>query len=236
MTIIQLEYIIAVDTHKSFAEAAQSCYVSQPALSMQIKKIEEELGILIFDRSKKPVLTTDIGKAIINQSREIIRQVQGIQEIVDNQKGEVGGELRVGIIPTLSPYLLPLFITKFMKKYPSVKLVIEELLTNQIVTKLNNDLLDVGILVSPLNENSILEIPLFYEPFMVYASKTHPFSKRTKNALCHLVRNLEITNIYQRQIMILLIVAWLVLALVNIVASLPLSIVEMIVTDQNCFS
>ncbi len=180
MTIIQLEYIIAVDTHKSFAEAAQSCYVSQPALSMQIKKIEEELGILIFDRSKKPVLTTDIGKAIINQSREIIRQVQGIQEIVDNQKGEIGGELRVGIIPTLSPYLLPLFITKFMKKYPSVKLVIEELLTNQIVTKLNNDLLDVGILVSPLNENSILEIPLFYEPFMVYTSKTHPFSKRTK--------------------------------------------------------
>jgi len=180
MTIIQLEYIIAVDTHKNFAEAAQSCFVSQPALSMQIKKIEEELGVLIFDRSKKPVLTTDIGKLIIQQARETIRQVHRINEIIDNQKGEIGGELRVGIIPTLSPYLLPLFITKFMKKYPSVKLVIEELLTDVIVEKLNNDLLDVGILVSPLNEKSLIEIPLFYEPFMVYASKTHPFAKQTK--------------------------------------------------------
>ena len=180
MTIIQLEYILAVHTHKNFAEAAQSCFVSQPALSMQIKKIEEELGILVFDRSKKPVLTTDIGKLIIQQAREAVRQVNRIHEIIDNQKGEVGGELRVGIIPTLSPYLLPLFITKFMKKYPSVNLVIEELLTDAIVQKLNNDLLDVGILVSPLNEKSLIEIPLFYEPFMVYASKTHPFAKRTK--------------------------------------------------------
>jgi LysR family hydrogen peroxide-inducible transcriptional activator len=180
MTIIQLEYIIAVDTHKNFAEAAQSCYVSQPALSMQIKKFEEQLGILVFDRSKKPVLTTDIGKLIIQQAREAVRQVHRINEIVDNQKGEIGGELRIGIIPTLSPYLLPLFITKFMKKYPSVKLVIEELLTSEIIKKLNNDLLDVGILVSPLKENSLIEIPLFYEPFMVYASKTHPFAKRTK--------------------------------------------------------
>ncbi len=180
MTIIQLEYIIAVDTHKNFAEAAQSCFVSQPALSMQIKKIEEQLGILIFDRSKKPVLTTDIGRLIIQQAREAIRQVYRINEIIDNQKGEIGGELRIGIIPTLSPYLLPLFITKFMKKYPSVKLVIEELLTDVIVQKLNNDLLDVGILVSPLNEKSLIEIPLFYEPFVVYASKTHPFAKRTK--------------------------------------------------------
>ena len=180
MTIIQLEYIIAVDTHKNFAEAAQSCFVSQPALSMQIKKIEEELGILIFDRSKKPVLTTDIGKQIIQQARESIRQVHRINEIVENQKGEISGELRIGIIPTLSPYLLPLFITRFMKKYPSVKLVVEELLTSVIIKKLNNDLLDVGILVSPLKETSIIEIPLFYEPFMVYASKTHPFAKRTK--------------------------------------------------------
>lgn len=150
MTIIQLEYIIAVDTHKNFAEAAQSCFVSQPALSMQIKKIEEELGVLVFDRSKKPVLTTDIGKLIIQQAREAVRQVHRINEIIDNQKGEIGGELRVGIIPTLSPYLLPLFITKFMKKYPSVRLVIEELLTDVIIEKLNNDLLDVGVLVSPL--------------------------------------------------------------------------------------
>jgi LysR family transcriptional regulator, hydrogen peroxide-inducible genes activator len=180
MTIIQLEYLIAVDTYKNFAEAAQSCYVSQPALSMQIKKVEDELGVLVFDRSKKPVLTTEIGKLILQEAREMIRQSRRIEEIVKNQKGEIGGELRIGIIPTLSPYLLPLFITKFMKKYPSVKLVIEELLTDDIVGKLNHDLLDVGILISPLNESTIIEIPLFYEPFMVYTSKNHPFSKRTK--------------------------------------------------------
>lgn len=180
MTIIQLEYVIAVDTHKSFAEAASKCFVSQPALSMQIKKIEEELGILIFDRSKKPVLTTEIGAQIIAQAREIIRQTRKINEIVDNQKDEIGGELRIGIIPTLSPYLLPLFVTKFMKKYPDVKLIIEELLSNDIVYKLNNDLIDLGVLVTPLEKKSILEIPLFYEGFMIYTSKTHPFAKRTR--------------------------------------------------------
>ncbi len=180
MTIIQLEYIIAVDTYKSFAEAASKCYVSQPALSMQIKKIEEELEVLIFDRSKKPVLTTDIGHLLIGQARETIRQFRKITEIVENQKDEISGELRVGIIPTLSPYLLPLFITKFMRKYPSVNLVIEELLSKDILFKLNNDLIDLGILVTPINQNTILEIPLFYESFMIYTSKTHPFAKRTK--------------------------------------------------------
>ncbi|MGB0863036.1 MAG: LysR substrate-binding domain-containing protein [Saprospiraceae bacterium] len=180
MTIIQLEYIIAVDTYKSFAEAAGKCFVSQPALSMQIKKIEEELGILIFDRSKKPVLTTDIGAQIIAQAREAVRQSYKIKEIVENERDEMGGELRVGIIPTLSPYLLPLFITKFLKKYPNVKLVIEELLSSDIIYKLNNDLIDLGILVTPINKKSLVEIPLFYESFMLYASKTHSFANRTK--------------------------------------------------------
>ena len=138
MTIIQLEYVIAVDTYKSFAEAAGKCFVSQPALSMQIKKIEEELGVLIFDRSKKPVLTTDIGAKIIAQAREAVRQSYKIKEIVENERDEMGGELRIGIIPTLSPYLLPLFVTKFLKKYPSVNLVIEELLSSDIIYKLNN--------------------------------------------------------------------------------------------------
>lgn len=180
MTIVQLEYILAVDTYKNFAEAAGSCFVSQPALSMQIKKIEEELGVLIFDRSKKPVLTTDVGLLIIEQARAALREVQKINEIVENQKDEVGGELRVGIIPTLSPYLLPLFVTKFLKKYPSVHLVIEELLSDDIIKQLNNDTIDLGILVTPIGKNTIREIPLFYERFMLYTSQTHPFAKRTK--------------------------------------------------------
>lgn len=180
MTITQLEYLVAVDTYKSFAKAAGHCFVTQPTLSMQIKKVEEELNVLVFDRSKKPVLTTEIGQQIIAQARVTIQEAKRITEIVQNQKDDVKGELRIGIIPTLSPYLLPLFVTKFIEKYPEVSLVIEELLSHEIVYKMNNDLLDVGVLVTPLNEKSIIEIPLFYESFVVYMSTKHPLSTKNK--------------------------------------------------------
>ncbi len=179
MTITQLEYVIAVDTYKNFAVAARNCFVTQPTLSMQIKKIEEELGVLLFDRSKKPVLTTDIGHQIIDQARITVQEAYRIKEIIQTQKDEIRGELRIGIIPTLSPYLLPLFITKFMQKYPEVNLVVEELLSDGIIEKLNNDILDVGVLVTPIKTPSILEIPLFYESFSVYMSTTHPLSKKS---------------------------------------------------------
>ncbi len=178
MTITQLEYIIAVDTFKNFAEAARNCFVIQPTLSMQIKKIEEELDVLIFDRSKKPVLTTDIGLQIINQARITVQEAYRIKEVIQTQKDEIKGELKIGIIPTLSPYLLPLFITKFMQKYPEVNLVVEELLSDAIIDKLNNDILDVGILVTPIKKPSIVEIPLFYETFSIYMSTTHPLSDK----------------------------------------------------------
>ncbi len=178
MTIVQLEYLLAVDTHKSFARAAESCFVTQPTLSMQIKKVEKELNVLIFDRSKKPVLTTDIGRQIIDQARIALQETSRIKELIQHQKNEIKGELRIGIIPTLSPYLLPLFITKFMQQYPDVNLVIEEALSHTIIHKLNNDLIDVGILVTPLNNRSIIEIPLFYEIFKVYFSTSHPLNKK----------------------------------------------------------
>ena len=180
MTITQLEYIIAVDTHKSFAEAARHCFVTQPTLSMQIKKIEEELNVLIFDRSKKPVLTTDIGRMIIDQARITVQEASRIKEVIQNQKDEIKGTLKVGIIPTLSPYLLPLFITNFIQDYPEVNLVVEELLSSQIIEKLSSDMLDVGILVTPLNLKSIIEMPLFYEKFVVYMSSNHPLSEKTR--------------------------------------------------------
>ena len=180
MTLTQLEYLIAVDTFKNFAEAARHCFVTQPTLSMQIKKIEDELDVLIFDRSKKPVLTTDIGLQIINQARITVQEAHRIKEVIQTQKDEIKGELKIGIIPTLSPYLLPLFITKFMQKYPEVNLVVEELLSDSIIDKLNNDILDVGILVTPVKIPSIIEIPLFYETFSVYMSTTHPLSDKNK--------------------------------------------------------
>ncbi len=189
MTITQLQYIVAVDTYKSFAKAAGHCYVSQPALSMQIKKIEEELDVLIFDRSRKPVLTTDIGARIVEHARVIMKEIQRMPEIVKEQKDEISGTLRIGIIPTLSPYLLPLFVTDFMAKYADITLIFEELLSDEVVEKLNNDQLDVGILATPLQKKSIIEMPLFYEGFIFYGSPDSALLKQNQIALSDLNTN-----------------------------------------------
>jgi LysR family hydrogen peroxide-inducible transcriptional activator len=178
MTLTQLHYVIAVDNHRSFAKAARSCHVTQPTLSMQIKKLEESMGVLIFDRSKKPILTTDIGRRIVDQARKVMRETSKIEELIQDEQDTVKGELRIGIIPTLGPYLLPLFLPSFMEKYPEVQLNIQELLSEEIVQKLKLDQLDIGILVTPLNVDGFMELPLFYETFVVYMSTSHPLSDK----------------------------------------------------------
>ena len=115
MTLIQFEYIVAVDNFRHFGKAAESCFVTQPTLSMQIQKLEEQLSVSIFDRAKQPVAPTEIGKRIIAQAREALKEAKKIQEIVNDEKDELSGDLSVGIIPTLSPYLLPLFIHNFIE-------------------------------------------------------------------------------------------------------------------------
>lgn len=174
MTISQLEYIIAVDTHGSFSKAAEKCFVTQPTLSMQIQKLEEELGVTIFDRSKKPVQATPIGEKIIRQTRLNLQGLQQITEIVREEADKISGNLRIGIIPTLAPYLLPLFVMSFLRKHPLVSLSIEEFISEQIIQRLKQNLLDVGLLVTPLEDKSISEIPLFYETFVAYISTNHP--------------------------------------------------------------
>ncbi len=174
MTITQLEYVVAVDTYRNFALAASKVFVTQPTLSMQIKKMEEELDVVIFDRSKKPVIPTPIGEEVIAQARKILKEFQKVHDLIDDQQEIVTGELRVGIIPTLSPYLLPGFAPSFLKKYPEVVISVEELLTDQILHHLNNDLLDVGILVTPIKGGNFTEIPMFYEQFKLYLGKDHP--------------------------------------------------------------
>ncbi|MBC5775526.1 LysR family transcriptional regulator [Pontibacter sp. KCTC 32443] len=178
MTLVQLEYLIAVDTHRHFATAAEHCFVTQPTLSMQLQKLEEELGVQLFDRSRVPVRPTEVGKEIIAQARIVIAEAKKIQELVQNQKQELSGELRIGVIPTLAPYLMPLFITSFLEKYPHVRVVVQELLTNEIIEKLNHELLDVGLLVTPLDNRNIKELPLFYEAFMVYVNPNHQLAKQ----------------------------------------------------------
>lgn len=170
MNIQQLEYIVAVDNCRHFLKAAEKCFVTQATLSMMIKKLEEELGVKIFDRSHQPVIPTETGNKIIAQAKIIIQENNRMKEIVKEEQGQLSGELKIGIIPTLAPYLLPLFIQSFLKKYPSVRLKISELTTSNIIQKLEHRDLDVGLLSTPLNLNFLREETLFYEPLIVYTS------------------------------------------------------------------
>ena len=173
MTITQLKYVLAVAEYKNFTVAADKCFVTQPTLRMQIQKIEEELSIQIFDRTKKPIQLTDIGLKIVSQAKNIVNEADRIQDIVEQQKGFIGGEFRLGIIPTIMPTLLPMFLNNFIKKYPKVKLIIEELNTDEIITKLNNGHLDAAIAATPLQEEKIKEIVLYFEPFVAYIPEQH---------------------------------------------------------------
>ena len=178
MTITQLQYVLAVAEHKNFTLAAEKCFVTQPTLSMQIQKIEEELGVLIFDRSKKPIQLTDIGQKIVNQAKNIVNESGRIRDIVDQQKGFIGGEFRLGIIPTIMPTLLPMFLNNFIKKYPKVKLIIEELNTGEIITRLKNGHLDAAIAATPLEEEKLKEVVLYFEPFVAYIPGTHTLANK----------------------------------------------------------
>lgn len=178
ITLTQLEYLLAIDTYRHFAKAADACLVTQPTLSMQLKKLEEELGVDIFDRSKQPIIPTDAGVKIIEQARMVLREAKKIEHLARHFDDTYEGSLTIGIIPTLASYLLPYFLGDFLKKYSKVKLVIEELKTEEIIMKLNKDEIDVGILATPLHETSLVEEPLFYEEIKVYAHYGHPLLKK----------------------------------------------------------
>jgi LysR family hydrogen peroxide-inducible transcriptional activator len=180
MTITQLQYVLAVAEHKNFTLAAEKCFVTQPTLSMQIQKIEEELNILIFDRSKKPIQLTAIGQKIVEQAKNIVNEAGKIKDIVEYQKGFIGGEFRLGIIPTIMPTLLPMFLNNFIKKYPKIKLIIEELNTDEIILRLKNGHLDAAIAATPLEDEKIKEIVLYYEPFVAYIPDNYAISHKNE--------------------------------------------------------
>lgn len=170
MNIQQLEYIIAVDNYRHFSKAAEASFVTQPTLSMMIQKLEEELGVKLFDRSQLPVQPTEIGTRLINQARLALAQLNQIKEIVQEEKGIVKGVFRLAIIPTISPYLLPKLMQVHSENKPDIRIVISELTTEQILKGLANDSLDGGILATPLKEPAITEYPIYYERFFAYVS------------------------------------------------------------------
>ncbi|MCC5931114.1 MAG: hydrogen peroxide-inducible genes activator [Cyclobacteriaceae bacterium] len=171
MTLQQLEYIVAVDIHRHFVKAAESCFVTQPTLSAMIHKLEEELDVIIFDRSRQPVSPTRAGEAIIAQARRVLAEAASIKAQIDEARNIIRGEVRLGIIPTVAPYLLPLFLKSLLDKYPEVKIIIRELTTQNIVDGLLKEELDAGILASPLNHLHINENPLYHERFLAYSGE-----------------------------------------------------------------
>lgn len=178
MNLQQLEYIIAVDTYRHFAKAAEKVFVTQPTLSMMIQKLEQELGVQIFDRSRQPVETTPEGREVVDRAKQIIADVNRLKEYTRELKHDVSGELKIAVIPTLAPYLLPLFLKNFVERHPEVKVHVRELVTNDIVTSLKNGTVDIGILATPLHEIKLEEHPVFFEEFLAYAAPGERVSRK----------------------------------------------------------
>jgi LysR family transcriptional regulator, hydrogen peroxide-inducible genes activator len=179
-TLSQLKYIITVEKLRHFGKAADACHVSQPSLSQQIQKVEEEIGVVIFDRLKKPVLPTEKGKRFIEQAKIVLKESQKLMDLSQKEGEEVSGDFRLAIIPTLAPYLLPLFVDSFSQSYPKVNLKVDELKTETILQQLKEDVLDGAILAGPIGEPRLKETILFFEPFYLYVSKEHSLSHRKK--------------------------------------------------------
>ncbi len=180
MTITQLQYVLAVAEYRNFTLAAEKSFVTQPTLSMQVQKLEDELDILIFDRSKKPISITEAGKKIVAQAKNIVYEAERIKDIVDQEKGFIGGQYTLGIIPTIMPTLLPMFLKAFIKKYPKVTLIIKEQSTESLIRNIQAGHLDAGIAATPLEIEFIKERPLYYEPFVGYVPLNHRLSSRDK--------------------------------------------------------
>lgn len=179
MTIIQLQYLIEVANCGSFSGASERCFVTQPSLSMQIKALEDELGVVLLDRSKKPVIPTDAGNVVIAQAQETLRAYNYIRESVAELKGETSGKLRLGVIPTIAPYLLHKFIPDFVKVFPRVELEIREMITADIIEALKHDNIDAAIVASGTCGDGIVEHDLFSDRFYAYVSPENPLFERT---------------------------------------------------------
>ena len=173
MTLTQLTYMVAVAEAKNFTVAAENVFVTQPTLSMQIQKLEDELGVEIFNRTKKPIRLTKVGEQILIQARNILAEAKRMDDIVAQEKGYIGGEFKLGIIPTVMPTLLPMFLNTFIKQHPKVNLHIQELTTDSIIQALKEGKLDAGIAATPLKLESIEERPIYYEPFVGYIPSNH---------------------------------------------------------------
>lgn len=190
MNLQQLEYIVALDIHRNHAKAADHCHVTQPTLSMMVKKLEGELGVKIFDKGQ-PLKPSPSGEIIISRARQILQEIKNLKEFVRNEKDSIEGEFRLGVIPTLAPYLLPRFLNEFLEQHPGTSFTVIEMQTEEIIKNLRTGRLDVGILVTPLDNKEIREIPVFYEPILLYTSQSLKYYGQDKVSL----KNLSTENL-----------------------------------------
>ena len=180
MNTRQYEYILAVAELKNFSLAAEKCFISQSTLSTMIGRFEEEIDINIFDRKTKPVTITKEGEEIIGQLKVINKEISNLKDIVQSIKGELVGSLKIGVIPTVAPYLLPEFLNDFVKKYPKMNFTVSEMTTETILDLLEKRELDIGILAIPIGNKNLIEIPLYKEPFVLYDCTENPQKKDVK--------------------------------------------------------
>ena len=173
MTLTQLIYAVAVDTHRHFGRAAEACHVAQPTLSMQLQKLEDELGVQLFDRSRHPVLPTDLGARVLDQARVVLGEAERIPALIQEAAGTIAGTLHLGIIPTLAPYVLPLVTAPFAAQYPEVEVVVREMTTQHILDHLATDRLDAGLIATAEARSGLTTQPLFTEPFVAYVGQEH---------------------------------------------------------------
>jgi len=194
MTIVQLNYTLAVAKYGNFTLAAEKSNVTQPTLSMQVQKLEDELGVSIFNRNTKPIKVTVLGEKIISQAKKIVEESQKMKSLIDQNRGIVEGDFRLGIIPTVMPTLLPLFLNTFLKKFPKVSLKIDELNIQNSIDQIIDERLDAFIGATPLNNSKLIENPIYYEPFVGYIPQNHPL---------HSMEKLEINDLESGKILII---------------------------------
>lgn len=174
MNLRQMDFVVAVDRHAHFGRAAAACHVTQPALSMQVARLERELGVRLFERGRGPVRTTDAGRLIVRQARRVLEEVERLREIAGDSEGEVAGELRLGVIPTLGPYLLPRVLPALVRRYPQLRLQVDEMQTDEVVERVAAGELEAGLIATPAGMPGLHETPLFSEGFVAYVSEEHP--------------------------------------------------------------
>ncbi len=204
MQINQLTYFIALEQHRSFSKAAKALNISQPALSLQMQKLEEELDYKLLNRTKKPFCLTTEGELFLEKAYKIVNLMDELQDLAIETAEEVSGYLRVGIIPTVAPYLVPLFIETLLKSYPKLHLEVIELKTEEITYQLKRGDIDCGILATPIKDTILLKTPLFYERFFLYVSEQHPLYKKEEINITEINLNelwyLQEGNCFQNQV------------------------------------